>query len=384
MLAPEKTQFGFPLEKWHALQKRLRFSNIAPESADQSWKVGPPRAWISDLIEYWANSYDWQYQQEKLNNFPHYTVRIKELNLHFIWLKSAENNSTPLLLLHGWPGSFMEFTKVAAILSDRTDPLNSIYPFDLIIPSLPGFGLSVSENNYGYSLPDMADIFHTLMYDALGYAKYMVQGGDLGSFVGSMMAQSEPERIIGLHLNFLPIYRDADALAEHPDPTAQKYRKELSSFLKNESAYQLLHSTKPQTLTYALYDSPIGLAAWISEKFSAWSDTNNLGPGSSITRDELLTNITYYWLSGTIGSSIWPYYARALSDWPFSPNKPINVSMGYSEFPREIFRPPIVLAKTVYKNILLWTSMEAGGHFAALEQPTLLANHIRTFLRKLS
>ncbi len=382
--SPEQIRFGFPNADWSSLKRRLRSCRIAPGSANPSWCVGPPHSWMTDLIKYWTYSFDWETQEKKINQFPHYKVKISDLDLHFIWIKSTFENSTPILLLHGWPGSFIEFTKLANILSDPTDPLNSTCPFDLVIPSLPGFGLSVREHNFGYSLPEMADLFHLLMHDVLTYKKYMVQGGDLGSFVGSIMAQSHPSRIIGLHLNFLPIARNESEFSMNPDLAVQNYRGELSSFLKNESAYQLLHSTKPQTIAYALYDSPIGLAAWISEKFATWSDTNYLNSDSSITWDELLTNITYYWLSGTAGSSLWPYYSRAHSVWPISQDNPVHVPMGYSEFPKEILRPPRILAENVYTKIVQWKSADFGGHFAAMEQPTVLAEHIRAFREKIT
>jgi len=382
--SPKQIRFGFSSAEWSSLRRRLHSCRISPGAANSSWCVGPPHSWMNNLIKYWADSFDWEAQEEKLNHFPHYLVRINDLNLHFIWIKSPFKDPTPILLLHGWPGSFIEFIKLANILSDQTDPLNSRYPFDLIIPSLPGFGLSIRQNSFGYSLPEMADLFHSLMHDVLSYKKYMVQGGDLGSFVGSIMAQSHPSRIIGLHLNFLPIARNKSDFSENPDSAVQNYCLELSSFIQHESAYQLLHSTKPQTIAYALYDSPIGLAAWITEKFATWSDTNYLDSDSSITWDDLLTNITYYWLSGTIGSSLWPYYSRAQSVWPISQNNPVHVAMGYSEFPREILRPPRTLAESVYTNIVQWKSVGVGGHFAAMEQPSVLAEHIRAFRRKIT
>jgi pimeloyl-ACP methyl ester carboxylesterase len=218
------------------------------------------------------------------------------------------------------------------------------------------------------------------MTQVLGYKRFAAQGGDWGAFVTSRLALTHADRLYGIHLNLLAVRRDPSMLAD-PTPEEKVFLDQLQRWLKEETGYQWIQGTKPQTLAYGLTDSPVGLAAWLIEKFRAWSDCKG-DPESVFTRDELLTNITLYWVTGAIGSSFWPYYARMRGPWPIPEGTRITVPTGYVEFPAEMLRPPRTLAEKVY-NIQRWTKMHKGGHFAALEQPEALASEVRAFFRPL-
>jgi microsomal epoxide hydrolase len=215
---------------------------------------------------------------------------------------------------------------------------------------------------------------------ALGYERFAAQGGDWGSFVTARLAHAHPQRLVGIHLNLLPIRRDPKMLAD-PTPDEQRFLAELEVWIKEEMGYQWIQGTRPQTLAFALTDSPAGLAAWIGEKFRAWTDCGGL-PENAISRDHMLADISLYWFTGAIGSSFWPYYARMHGPWPI-PDRGVNVPTGYAQFPREILRPPRSVASRMFTDIRRWTEMPRGGHFAALEQPDLLAHEVREFFRPL-
>ena len=249
--------------------------------------------------------------------------------------------------------------------------------FTVVAPSLPGYTLSFAPNQRRCALPDIAAIFDTLM-QGLGYDRYAAQGGDWGSFVTAWLGAHRPAQLIGIHLNLLPLPRDA-AMYTNPGDLERRYLRELEVFLKEETGYQWIQGTRPQTLAFALADSPVGLAAWFVEKYRAWTDCDG-DPRNALTMDEMLGNICLYWFTNCIGASFWPYYARMHGPWPIDGR--IEVPTGYAEFPREILRPPRVSAERVF-NIRRWTVMPKGGHFAALEQPRPLAEEIRAYFRAL-
>jgi microsomal epoxide hydrolase len=219
------------------------------------------------------------------------------------------------------------------------------------------------------------------MTDVLGYQRFGIQGGDWGCFVASVMGHRYPERVTGIHLNMLAVRRDPAMLAD-PTPEEKTYLAQLNHFLKEEMGYQWIQGTRPQTLAFGLTDSPAGLAAWIAEKFRAWTDCNG-AIETAVSRDELLANISLYWFTGAIGSSFWPYYARMHGPWPIPVGKTVDVPMGYAEFPKEILRPPRSLAARTYTDIRRWSTMPKGGHFAALEQPEALAREVTGFFASL-
>jgi microsomal epoxide hydrolase len=278
----------------------------------------------------------------------------------------------PLLISHGWPGSVFEFHKLIALLTEH---------FTVVAPSLPGYTLSFKPGQKRFGVSDIADLYAQLMTDVLGYSRFGVQGGDWGGFIASVMGLRFPDRVAGIHLNLLAVRRDPKMI-ESPTPEEKAFLEQLAHFLKEETGYQWIQGTRPQTLAFGLSDSPAGLAAWIVEKFRAWTDCGG-NPENAVSRDEMLANIALYWFTGCIGASFWPYYARMHGPWPIPEGATVDVPTGYAEFPREILRPPRSLAEKTYTDIRRWSVMGKGGHFAALEQPDALAHEVVEFFRRL-
>ena len=341
------------------LRERLKRTRFPDEAPGEPWKTGTSLAYLKDLLQYWQSGFDWRVQEARINAFPQFKVPLDGIELHFLHVKSKNPGAMPLLLSHGWPGSIVEFLGVIPLLTEH---------FTIVAPSLPGYTLSFAPNQKRFGVEEIADAFVKLMTEVLGYNKFGLQGGDWGAFISSRIAATRPELITGLHLNYLTVPRDR---SDDPDWQAQ-----LADWVKERSAYSIIQGTRPQTLAYGLTDSPAGLAAWIAEKFHAWTD-NDGSIESAISRDDMLANISLYWFTGAIGSSFWNYYARTHGPWPVP--FPITVPTAYSAFPKEILRPPRALAEKYYTNIRRWTVMEMGGHFAALEQPEALARDVTTF-----
>src|SRR5438105_7878549 len=343
------------------LRERLARTRLPDEAPDSPWLYGTSLAYMQELLRYWKDGFDWRSQEADLNRFRQFTVPIGGIELHFIHEPGKGANPIPLLLSHGWPGSIVEFRRLIPLLTER---------FTVVAPSLPGYTLSFRPGQKRFGVEEIADVFAELMTDVRGYKRFAAQGGDWGAFVSSVLALRHPDRLIGIHLNLLAVRRDPKIPASNDEEA--KYLRHLAHWLKEETGYQWIQGTKPQTLAYGLTDSPAGLAAWIAEKFRTWSDTE-------IRRDDLLTNISLYWFTGAIGSSFWPYYARMHSAWPIPEGKTVDVPTGYAAFPKEILSPPRSLAEKTYTNIRRWTTMPRGGHFAALEQPEALAREITEF-----
>lgn len=371
------------------LRQRLALTRLPDQPAHlagDSWAYGADLGYMRDLIAYWRDGFDWRAEEAALNAFPQYRVEIDGIPVHYLRVegKGAPGGPAPmpLLLLHGWPGSVFEFLDILPRLTDPArfggDPADAL---TVIAPSLPGFGLSFAPGQRRLGAEAMADILASLMTDVLGYRRFAAQGGDWGSFVASRLAYAYPQRLIGIHLNLMPLRRDPNAIAD-PTPEEARYFAELTEWLKEETGYQWIQGTRPQTLAFALTDSPAGLAAWIAEKFHAWTDCDGVIE-NAVSRDRMLADIALYWFTGAIGSSFWPYYARMHGPWPVPEGKTVDVPTGYCQFPREILRPPQSLARKTYTNIRQWNVLPMGGHFAALEQPAALAADIQAFHRLL-
>ena len=359
---------------------RTRFPDQAPGAA---WAFGTDLGAMRGLVDYWRTDFDWRAEEAALNGFPQFRVKLHDIDLHYLHVPGVGPDPMPLLLLHGWPGSVFEFLDIIPRLTDPArfggDPRDA---FTVVAPSLPGYGLSFSPGQKRFGVPEMADCVAALMHDVLGHRRFAAQGGDWGAAVTSRLGYAHAEKMIGIHINLLmAVARDPSAF---PNPTEEERRflADVALWLREETGYQWIQGTRPQTLAYGLTDSPAGLAAWIVEKFRAWSDCGG-EVETAIRRDRMLGNIALYWFTGAIGSSFWPYYAR-LHEAPFMPpGETIRVPSGYAEFPCEIVKTPRSAAERVFTDLRRWIVMPKGGHFAALEQPELLAGEVQAFFREL-
>ncbi len=351
------------------LHHRLDRTRWPDEINDESWGWGTPLPWLQELVHHWRHEYDWRAHEARLNALPQFMATIDGQDIHFIHIKGEGENPFPLLLIHGWPGSVVEFEKIIPQLTHGPNACS------LVIPSLPGFGFSARPTGRGMTPVAIGRLFAKLMA-GLGYERYGAQGGDWGSAIATAVAQAAPANVAGIHLNLI-----IRLLAAPPtnglSEAEQRYLKDLDAWTSAEGGYSHIQGTRPQTLGYALTDSPTGLAAWITEKFRVWTDCHG-DPLNILTKDELLTNISLYWFTGAITSSLRIYKERALSTPQFAPGERLATPMGHARFPKEIFLPPREWAERLY-NVTHWTEMPKGGHFAAMEQPTLLAQDIQTF-----
>ena len=340
------------------------------------------RAVVPEIAgRYWRDKYDWRTQEAALNRWRHFTVPVDGIDLHFIHEPGVGPAPLPLLLSHGWPGSIVEFHRLIPLLTDPGrfggDPADA---FTVVAPSLPGYAFSFRAHQPRYGVTRIAEVFARLMIDILGYRPFAAQGGDWGGFIVSRLGYAYPQAVLGIHLNLLAVRRELTPSAS-PSEEELRFGEELRHWQREASGYIAIQGTRPQTLAYGLTDSPVGLAAWIVEKFRDWSDCGG-DVERRFSKDVLLTNIMLYWVTGAIGSSFWPYYDRLHEPWPIPPGERIPVPAGYAEFPAEILHPPRSLAERMY-NIQRWTRMPSGGHFAALEEPEALAADIRAFFRDL-
>lgn len=376
---------AIPQDQLEDLQRRLESMRMPDQISGVTWEYGTDLAFLQALLEYWKTGFDWRSQEAMLNEFDQYRTEVDGIGLHFIHQRSSNPDAIPLLLVHGWPGSFIEFYK---IIGPLTEPQlyggNAADAFHVIAPSLPGFGFSDKPAAPGFNPERIAHLLAGLM-DKLGYTRYALQGGDWGAIINRYVAGNYADHIIGLHSNFV-LAGNPGADSPEYAATGEELEKQAlrEAYMQNERAYQQIQGTKPQTLGYALNDSPAGLAAWITEKFHGWSDIpqdQSLNLLEKFTMDELLTNVSVYWFTETITSSMRIYFenrnVRAVN-----PVSYITVPTGGAIFPAEISVTPQAWAKRSF-NIVHWTLMPRGGHFAALEEPQLLLEDIRHFYRPL-
>jgi microsomal epoxide hydrolase len=381
--APEPFELRVADEVLEDLRERLervRWPDSPPEM--EPWATGTDLGYLKEIVAYWRERFDWRHQEQRFNAFPQYTADVAGIKLHFLHVPGVGPRPMPLLLSHGWPGSVWEFHKAIPLLTDPArfggDPADA---FTVVAPSLPGYTLSFRPGQPRFGIAEIAHAFVELMRDVLGYDGFLAQGGDWGSFVSAYIAYSEPSAVSGIHVNLLPLRREPPGSATSDTPELAAFRRELDHWLREETGYSSIQGTKPQTLAYALTDSPVGLAAWILEKFRTWSDCDG-DLARSFSMDDLLLNVMLYWVTGAVGSSFWPYYARAHFGWPLPADRPVAVPAAYQSFPKDILHPPRILAEQAF-NIARWTEAPRGGHFAALEVPELLVADIRVFARTL-
>lgn len=358
------------------LHARLQRTRIAADIEGQGWSQGIEPGFLRDLLRYWAKGFDWRAQEARLNRLPHYLARTGEHSIHFVHQPGTGPSPMPLVLTHGWPGSFIEFERILPLLADPGahggDPADS---FHVVVPSLPGYGFSSPPRHKGVGTFTTAQLWAELM-TVLGYQRFGAQGGDLGAGVSAWLGQRFPERVIGMHLNFIPGSYQPPQGDGHPalTPEEEDFKQRQSAWQQKEGAYAHMQGTKPYTAASALNDSPAGLAAWIGEKFHAWSEDFD----GTIPLDTLLTDISLYWFTQSIGPSFQMYVEGQAK--PMKLEQKVQVPLGVAAFPAEIAMPPRSWVERGFE-VHRWTEMPAGGHFAALEQPALLAEEIRAFFR---
>ena len=378
---PRPFTIHVPEDVLQDLRDRLARTRWPDEVPGAGWRYGTDLTYLRGLCQHWRERYDWRAHEARLNAFRQFTVPLAGIELHFIHERGTGPDPLPLLVSHGWPGSVWEFNQLIPRLTDPArygaDPGDA---FTVVAPSLPGYGFSFRAGQPRFGVPGIAETLAALMTDVLGYDRFGAQGGDWGSFVSARLAADHPDRLVGIHLNLMPLRRDVprDAGARSPEEVA--YLAELQEWLREETGYQWIQGTRPQTLAYGLTDSPAGLAAWIVEKLQRWTDCDG-DVEKSVSRDDILTDVMIYWITGSINASFWPYYDRLHQGWPL-PEERIDVPTGYAEFPREILHPPRPWAERAF-DLRRWTRMPRGGHFAALEAPDLLAEDIRAFFKPL-
>ena len=337
------------------------------------WSQGMPLGYLRDLCGYWADGYDWRAREALLNTFPQYRTEIDGLGIHFIHARSPHPDAMPLVITHGWPGSIVEFQKVIGPLTDPTaHGGDAADAFHVICPSLPGYGFSDKPTAPGWNVPRIADAWAALMA-RLGYDRYGAQGGDWGAMVTSSLGWRDAAHLAGIHLNMPLAVPD---LAEPLTDAEQAAMDGFTHYQQWESGYSKEQSTRPQTVGYGLVDSPVGQAAWIVEKFWAWTDCDG-DPQNVLTRDELLDNVMLYWLPAT-GASSARLYWESFDDIDFTP---IDVPVGCSIFPKEIFRMSKRWAEGRFSDLRHWNELDRGGHFAAFEQPDTYVDEVRAFFR---
>jgi len=371
-----------PDEVLDDLRARLARTRLPNEIRGVGWAQGTELGYLGELLEYWRDEYDWRAAEARINAFDQFVTEIDGQRIHFVHHRSPEPDARPLLISHGWPGSIVEFLDVIGPLSDPRahggDPADA---FHVVAPSLPGYAFSGPTHDPGWHPRRIAAAYVELMA-ALGYDRYGAQGGDWGSIVCANVADLDPGHVIGLHLNFLAVGQPADADPGALTPDEQAGLAAMAEWRRTGAGYQEIQGTKPQTLGYALEDSPAGLAAWIVEKFGAWSDTGP-EPEAAFTRDQLLTNITVYWVTATATSSTRLYYEMRQAGRDALPQAYVGVPTGVAHFPGEVTRTPRAWAERRY-NITRWTEHPRGGHFAAMQVPDVFVEEVREFFRTVS
>jgi epoxide hydrolase len=370
------------------LHRRLAATRWPTEIPGVGWERGVPLDYLKELAEYWRASYDWRAAEATLNRYPQFTTEIDGTNVHFLHVRSPEPDAIPMIITHGWPGSVAEFLSVIGPLTDpREHGGNPSEAFHLVIPSVPGFCFSGPTREPGWNLVRIAGAWAELMR-RLGYDRYVPQGGDIGAWISLTLAGVDFGHVLGAHVNFMvtaPPSSDPADLADLSEADLARLGV-LGDFLDKQSGYMKIQATRPQTLAYGLTDSPVGQLAWMVEKFREWSDSAK-APEDALDRDQMLTNIMLYWLTGTAGSAAHLYVEMAdilpVFATPPSPPPPLPVPLGVAVFAHDVVLPIRRFADQGFPNIIQWNEFDKGGHFAAMEQPDLLVADLRNFARAL-
>ena len=385
--------FEIRVDEWVLadLDVRLRATRLPPVQGPPGWDAGASPAYLRSLLEHWRDRYDWRAQEASLNRFAHYRAEVRSADIHFIHERGVSHSRgkppLPLILTHGFPDSFTRFLKLIPML---TDPAahggRGEDAFDVVVPSLPWCGFSL-EQPHSSGLFGVNDLWHELMSDVLGYEHYGAHGGDWGSTITEHLARSHAKSVIGIHLTDVPFWHSLKT-PENLKPIEREYVEQVHQFQMKHGAYAMIQGRKPQTLADGLNDSPIGLAAWLTEKFQRWSDCDG-DLDACFTKDEMLTNAMVYWVTGSIGGAFMPYFDvlnAGPSRWVAEAVKQKigsdEVPAAFAMFPKDLTHPPREWAERFF-NVQRWTEFPKGGHFAAMEQPAALAEDIREFFRPL-
>jgi pimeloyl-ACP methyl ester carboxylesterase len=360
------------------LKRRLANTRWPEHETVTDWSQGPPLAKLRSLVDYWGTDYDWRRCERTLAGFAQYRTEIDGLNIHFLHVRSRHANALPIIITHGWPGSVIEFFKIIDPLTNPTAHGGTAEDaFHVIAPSLPGFAFSDKPTRRGWDVGHIARAW-TELVRRLGYSRYVAQGGDWGAIVTTKLAQQRPAGLAGIHLNFPQVFPNSipttGLSAEEQRAVDARKRFQTEYF-----GYFQLQMTRPQTIGYALADSPVGQAAWIYEQFHTWTD-NNGDPESALTRDEMLDDITLYWLTDTAASSARMYFENAGSR---PTGGVVDIPVGCSIFPHDVVRAPRSWAERVYPLLIYWHELDRGGHFAAFERPALFTQELRACFRSL-
>jgi microsomal epoxide hydrolase len=368
------------------LNHRLDATRWVDDLNDADWDHGLSVPYMRELVKYWRNRFDWRAQEDMLNAFGNFRVELNDnLKIHFIHERGSGPDPLPIILTHGFPDSVLRFAKLIPMLTDPEshggDPADA---FDVVVPSLPGYGFSDKPPTDGL-LFHVGDLWHELMTRTLGYEHYAAHGGDWGSTITEFLARDHSDAVLGMHLTDVPFFHAFNPPSD-PSNDEKEFLEAIAKFTQKEGAYALIQGAQPQVAAFGLNHSPAGLAAWIVEKYRRWSDCDG-DVERAFTKDELLANVTLYWVTSTINSSFLPYYdvsqagamtwiKQKLNEWKGSSDVPAAFAM----FPKDLSSPPREWAERFY-NVQRWTEMPRGGHFAALEEPELLAADIRAFFR---
>ncbi len=365
------------------LRDRLRRTRWAPDLPGAGWERGVPTSYLRDLAAYWADGFDWRAQEAALNAYPQFVTTVDGADVHFLHVRSAVPDATPLLLLHGWPGGVIEFLD---LIGPLTDPAahggDAAAPaFHLVIPSLPGYGFSGPLPGTGWTDGRTAAALATLM-DRLGYDRYGVQGGDVSAFIAPLIGRAAPDHVIGVHVNALLTFPTGDpAVMGALTETERARLAGMEEWQERLGAYMRLQGTRPQTLAAALHDSPAGQLAWIVEKFKDWTDKAAELPEDAVDRDRILADVSVYWFTGTAGSSAHTYFERFTDAGMWRPVERGSVPTAVAVFPTDFSVRPLAERQ---HNVVRWTEFRHGGHFAALETPEVLVAELRAFFGALS
>jgi microsomal epoxide hydrolase len=358
------TSIAVAQEVLDRIERRVADATLgyAPDD-DREWRYGVDARWLGGLRDYWCDRYDWRAAEAAFNMHPQFRCEIDGIPIHFFHFRGPGGSAFPLVLTHGWPGSVLEFMQAGPLLAKQG--------FDVVVPSLPGYGFS-GRPSRPYGPSKVANLWRRLMTEGLGYRRFGAQGGDWGSVVTRSLGHAHADVVSAIHLNMLHITPDAD-----PSPEVVAWQQHMNLLMMMEFGYGMIHGTKPQTIGLALADTPLGFAGWVIEKCRTWSDCNG-DVETVFSKDALITNVMTYLVTGNVQAAIWMYSTMATES--FSP-EPITVPTGFAEFPRELIPPAPRAAVEKTVNIVRWTKMPKGGHFAAWEQPELFVQEVGSFFQ---